>query len=148
MPSEQPLSLKFLLFLVLFVLLGTSPVLQRLIALAGGLLRKLARQRVKAPEASSHQRPDDLHHVRLNLNDHDILVLRALAMAGEKGLSARGLNGRLHFKPENLQRSLEALFESGLIKGEPRYLFWLRFSLSERGRDYAVAQDYIPHLQR
>lgn len=148
MPSDPSMAIMFLLFLALFVLLGTSPVLRHLVAGIGAVLRKIGRMQHASVESVLLRKPEEPYRSNLHLNDHEILVFRTLAMAGEKGLSIRGLDSRLHFKPENLNRSLESLYERGLIKGEALFLFWVRFYLSERGRNYAVAQDMIPHVHK
>lgn len=146
MPTDPSMAIMFLVFLALFVLLGTSPVLRHLIAGIGGLMRKIGRMQHASAESALLRKPDESHRSSLHLNDYEVLVFRTLAMAGKKGLSLRDLDSRLHFKPENLNRSLESLYERGLIRGEPLFLFWVRFYLSERGRNYAVAQDMIPQI--
>jgi len=133
-------------FLLIFVLLGIYPAWKR----TATRLRRLLREQEKAAgtglpgagnaPASIPVMPPDARH----LNDYETFVLRQLALAGGKGLSRRQLIESLHFDPAIIKQTLHSLVDRGLISIGLSALLRIRFSLSARGRAYAVAQGYIP----
>ncbi|HEX9776603.1 MAG TPA: hypothetical protein VGA63_00505 [Geopsychrobacteraceae bacterium] len=146
MPTELPLAILFLVFLALFVLIGTSPLLPRLLALLGGLLRDSRR----GPAAGTREpgAPEDVRWKDSALNDYEILVLRKLAMSGGKGLSSRALADALYFQPPTVRKHLHSLNRKGLVRAVKPYPFGERFYLSAPGREYALEHDLVPRVSR
>lgn len=144
MPVDLTDAILFMLFLGLFVLFGTTPVLPRLFAFFGKLLRKRLRlpEAESGPSQSAEGRPQAWRGGELN--DYEIILLRKLVMTGSKGLSRRGLINALYFKPESVDQALETLHRRGLIQARKGTLFGVRFRLSVAGMEYASRQDMVP----
>lgn len=147
MSTDLPMTIMFLIFLALFVLLGTSPFLPRILAVVGKLLR-----RAKALPGGDLGQPDDKKHRaepwRKNaLNDYEIILVRKLAMTGTGGLSRKALIKGLYFKPVSVDRALESLIRKGLVRRKKRSFFGVNFCLSVNGQEYVIEQDLVPRHQ-
>lgn len=147
MPNDLSLEILFLLFLGLFVLLGSSPVLQRLIALVGKFMRGARSSQGKGIQDEQ----DELNRRNWKdspLNDHEIMVLRKIALAGGKGMSRSALVASLYFQPAVVDKILGSLSGKGLIRLLRPYLFGERFLLSPTGQEYAIEHDLVPRVSQ
>lgn len=146
MPSvDLPMAVLFVLFLMLFVAIGIAPALQRTANRLRDFLNDLGKALEPGDEALGGPMPTSFEGDRqpLLLNDFEIFVLRQLAQADRKGLSARQLQAALHFDPPLLRNTLAALLERGLVEVAMTIGFGSRFRLSARGRDFATEQGYL-----
>ncbi|MDT8419720.1 MAG: hypothetical protein RQ754_04760 [Desulfuromonadales bacterium] len=143
MPTDHPMAIMFLIFLSLFILLGTSPVLHRLIASIGGLLGGVMHVH-KQIEGKVSETPSWRDN---QLDDYEIILLRKLAMAGGRGLSRRMLIKTLYFKPQSVDRSLHGLVHRGVVRTTKTSFAGARFCLSTKGQEYALEQDLVPRYQ-
>lgn len=143
MPTDLPMAIMFLVFLSLFILVATSPVLHRLFALVGSLLSGSNRFLGQGEEKIS-----EAHSWRDNaLNDYEIILVRKLAMTGDRGLSRRMLINSLYFKPQSVDRALKSLSRRGLIRAKKTSFWGVRHCLSTNGQEYARQQDLMPRYQ-
>ena len=149
-PVDRYTAILFIVFLMFFLAVGITPSWTRTAAKLRGLLqrRRALRQpgigTVEAPAPTTYETPRQT----LQLNDFDIFILRRLAQASPRGLSRRQLQAALHFTPPLVQSALAALQERGLVQMAAPIGLARRFRLSARGRDFAVAQGYLPQLRR
>lgn len=147
MPTDPSMAILFLVFLALFVLIGTSPVLHRLFGLVGVLLRRLKQLRGDT-SVNVNNKVDGEKSWRGNtLDDYEIILLRKLAMTGGKGLSRKSLINSLYLKPASVDRALASLSAKGLVRSVRRALFGDRFSLTPEGQDRAFKLDLVPRYQ-
>mgnify|MGYP000872081393 CR=1 FL=1 len=147
MPTDPSLAILFLVFLALFVLTGSSPVLHRLFGLTGVLFSGLKRLR-GGIDAHSEAKPGHEKPWRENaLNDYEIILLRKLAMTGGKGLSRKSLINTLYLKPASVDRALTGLSANRLVRPARRSLFGTYFSLTSEGQDHAFKLDLVPRYQ-
>ena len=141
---EIPMSVMFVVFLLLFLLTGIYPVWKE----ASAKFKRLMRQRQggDAPPTASHPKdqtslPDPAH-----LDDHERFILRRLAQTPRKGISPRQLAADLHFAPAVITRTLQSLARRGLIGFTRAPLFGVRAKLSLAGERFAREQGYIVRL--
>jgi len=147
--ADLPMALMFLIFLLLFVVIGIYPAFQR----AGRRLRRFIREHEKLVwsqvEVLSSAQPTSFEtpHQVVSLNDFEIFILRRLAQAGGKGLTRRQINADLHFDPVIVKSALAALIERGLVQVALPLPLRLRYGLSPEGREFAIDQGYLPRLR-
>ena len=152
-PADRFTAILFILFLMFFLAVGIAPSWKRTAAKLRGLLQQCRALRqpgvgtVAAPPPEPTPTSYETPRQTLQLNDFDIFILRRLAQAGPRGLSRRQLQAALHFAPPLVQSTLAALQERGLVQMAAPLGFARRFRLSARGRDFAVAQGYLPQLR-
>ena len=147
--TDLPMSSLFLLFLLIFLVLGNYPAwkkgavkLRQFLEnrkpskkLDPKLFKTVSRQRSSEPQASGRQ-----------LNSYETLVFRRLAQTEPKGLSRRQLSADLHLGGANIKEALSSLGRRGLIMVSVTPLLSIRFSLSEKGRKYAHEQGILANL--
>jgi len=143
MPSDLPMAIMFLVFLSLFILLGTSPVLHRLIGFIGSLLSRSKRLHGQTEDKTS-EGPSWRENAP---NDYEIILIRKLAMSGDRGLSRRMLIKTLYFKPQSVDRALHSLGRRGLVRAKKMSFIGVRYCLTRNGQEYARQQDLIPRYQ-
>lgn len=142
--SEMPLPTMIILFLAVFVLIGIYPALKR----SAEKLRKHldAAAQAKHPLAAliaPLQARVSASPASGPLNDYEIIVLQRIAQAGGKALTRQQVNAPLLFGKEILNRTLRSLNSRGLVDLKLSPLRTHRFTLSEAGRRYAVAQGFV-----
>lgn len=147
--SELPLSILFLFFLLLFILIGLYPAWKRVAAkirrLKGhGKLDRPATERFRSDRASTFVRAQ----ATSRLNIHEMIVFRQLAHSSAKGLTRKQIGTDLHLEPVNVNQALKSLSRRGLVSVAVNPLFRVRFYLSEKGYRYAGEQDFIPIIQK
>jgi hypothetical protein len=90
--SDYAISTLFLIFLMLFLLIGNSPALHRWLDRVTGMAR---REGEAAPEkAPGEEAPGGMSR---QVKDYEAIIFLQLALAGDKGLSPTGLSDNLHF---------------------------------------------------
>ena len=146
--NDLPLSLPFILFLLLFVLIGIYPAWKRTLEKIRARLKAASRDAPLDLEQDSprSRRKQVEQFAELQLNDFEILILWQLAQSGTKGLSRKQLRSKLLLEPPVLRKALEALLHRGMVEVTITSFFGLRFYLSKRGRNYAVQQGYISQV--
>lgn len=147
--SEAPLSELYLLFLVVFVLIGLQPALQKGARKISKLLEKAGAEREKlAPsDKDVHAAIFADHGATHALNDFEIIVLQRLSRLGNKAASSGQINETLLFGDAVLKRTLWSLHRRGLVSLRISKLLGPRFMLSESGRRHALEQGYLVELQ-
>jgi hypothetical protein len=146
--SELPLSVMFVIFLALFVLLGIYPAWKRSLARLRKLLQEAggaaAAEDITAPTA-----PEGLPFTleNLELDDFEQLVLGRFVQQLGKPLSRKHLDADLHLERPVLNQALESLLKRGLLQVSMTSFFGIRFQLSAAGRAYAAALGFIPNRQ-
>ena len=132
-------SIPFLIFLVLFVLLGIYPVWQRIATIVRKILAdsnnpEAIDSDISAGEpAGSFAEQQPTHQ----LDTLESIVFQQLVMNDGKSLSRKQLNAGLHLEPARLKTALDSLLHRGLLKVTMTALPIVRFRLTERGRNYA-----------
>jgi len=142
------MAILFLVFLLVFVLVGIYPAFQRTAA--------KIRRFIKAHEKPVWTRIDILQNTQpttyelplqnLTLHEFEIFILRRLAQAGRKGLTRKQINADLHFEPEVVKNTLASLKGKRLIQVVMNVRPGMYFGLSEQGRRFAFEQGYLPRI--
>ncbi len=146
--SDLPLSVLFLIFLWIFLLIGFIPVWKR----ARAKMRRLRKQAGRFDDpGSDHWQDRDLTRTSGEvsggrLNDYENMMLRRLAQAGGRGLSRKKLRAELFMDQATFAATLESLGKRGLVGIGLTVWRGVRFQLSRRGHDYAVEQGFVPIL--
>lgn len=145
--GDLPLPVLFLIFLLLFVLIGLYPAWKSRLTkfrrrLAPAMTPARVQAGIKQPKLAGSW-PD----VSKPLDSYEILIFRRLAQVGGQGLSRKQLVTALYLGGEHVQQGLRALHDRGLLSITVSQWFSIRFTLSEKGRTYAIAQDFIPRVQ-
>lgn len=146
--GDLPLPVQFLLFLLVFVLIGLYPAWKR----SAAKIRRHLLRRAEAPPRAQLGFSELLpaasgQYDSKPLDSYEILILRRLAQAGTGGLSRRQLGRVLFLDAANVRRTLQALHNRGLLEITVGQLLGVRFALSAKGRDCAIAQDFIPRVR-
>jgi hypothetical protein len=137
--SDLPLSTLFLLFLMLFLLIGNSPALHRWLDRITGMARREGgTEAEKEPEEEPMGEND-------RMKGFEAIIFQQLALAGEKGLSPATLAGALHFDRPPVEEALASLEIQGMI--ERGGLLGRRYHLSPKGRERAVQEGIIPQTR-
>ena len=145
--ADLPVSVLFLLFLFIFTLVGSYPAWKKGLIKIRQILKslepphKLDAGMFKTVQAA---RPDDWQAPGVQLNSYENLVFRRLAQG--KGISRKQLGADLHLSPASINKTLLSLNRRGFVQVAVTHLLGVRFSLTERGRSYAVAQDVVPSI--
>jgi hypothetical protein len=137
--SDFTISTLFLIFLMLFLLIGNSPALHRWLDRVTGMAR---REGEAAPKKETEEEPGGMSQ---QAKDYEAIIFQQLALAGEKGLSPASLAGNLHFDKPMVEKALASMEAQGLVRRGG--LLGRRFHLSERGREHAVQEGIIPRLR-
>jgi len=143
--SDAPLADLFTLFLVVFVLIGMQPTLQKGARALSQLLDKVDSKREKlAPsDKEIHTAIFSEHHATKALNDYELIVMQRLSRLEGRAASSRQINETLLFGDTVFKKTLWSLHRRGLISLRVSKLLGPRFMLSEIGRRYAIEQGYI-----
>ena len=137
--SDYAISTLFLIFLMLFIVLGNSPALQRWLDRVTGATR---REGEGAPERESRGEVD----VRIEqAREYESMIFEKLALAGEKGRSAASLADDLHFERSLVENALASMENGGTIRRGG--LLGRKYVLSEKGREHAVQEGIIPSVR-
>lgn len=148
--SDLPQSILFIIFLLLFVLIGVYPTWKKTAALLRNALRKAETQtdsdilQVTSDQASSHTD----QHDAAQLNDFEIFILRRLAQDNDKALSRRQINAELHLEPQMLRPALTSLLQRGLIRLSIGFIGGIRYYLTAAGYNYAIDQGFITSVHQ
>lgn len=147
--SDIPLSVLVALFLAVFVLIGIHPTVQRIMTKLSKFLQTAARSvdSFTSSLENPHAEIFSDHPTGRQLNDFEVIVLRRIAQADGKALSWKQVNEPLLFGHAILDKTLKSLHRRGLIGVSVSPLLRPRFVLSESGRQYALGQGYIVHIQ-
>jgi hypothetical protein len=138
--TDYTISTLFLIFLMLFLLIGNSPALHRWLDRVTGMAR---REGEAAPGKEPGEAPGGMSQ---QAKDFGAIIFQQLALAGEKGLSPASLADNLHFDRPMVERALASMESQGMI--ERSGLLGRRFHLSQKGWDHAVQEGIIPHLRK
>lgn len=148
--SDLPLTILVALFLVVFVLIGIQPALQR----AAEKIRKLVHSAVQPEQPAAAPLADAYAEIFVEqkdagpLNDFEIIVLRRFAQDGGKALTRKQVNAPLLLDTEVLRKTLKSLYRRDMIQVVMvSTLLGQRFVLSEAGYRYAVEQGYICKIE-
>jgi DNA-binding MarR family transcriptional regulator len=143
--SDLPFSIIFLFFLAVFLLFdlyaGSGKTTGKFRRLFGG------RSEAEAPDAEPDREeslPD--RHPEVQLTDLEGFVLMQLAQDRGKGMSRKQINASLHLSPAVFSATLESLSAKGMIRMALSPLLGIRCYLSENGRNYLMAEGYIPRI--
>jgi hypothetical protein len=137
--SDFTISTLFLIFLMLFLLIGNSPALHRWLDRVTGMAR---REGEAAPKKEPEEEPGGISQ---QAKDYEAIIFQQLALAGERGLSPASLADKLHFDKPVVEKALASLKRQGMI--ERSGLLGTRFHLSQKGREHAVQEGIIPRLR-
>lgn len=137
--SDFTLSTLFLIFLLLFLLIGNSPALHRWLDRVTGMG---GREGGAEPGKESGEAQGGRSQ---QAKDYEAIVFQQLALAGKKGLSPAGLASYLHFDPPMIEEALASMESRGMIRRGG--LLGRRFHLSRKGREHAVQEGIIPRLR-
>jgi hypothetical protein len=149
--ADLPLSLLFLLFLLIFVLIGLYPAWKKSAARIRQILKSLeSSPKVDAGTFRTVQTARHSGRRTLSgpLNSYEVLVFRRLARSEREGCSRKQLGADLHLMPANIKQALQSLSRRGLVEFAVTQLLGIRFYLSEKGRIYAIKQDIIPTIRQ
>lgn len=141
--ANLPLPVVFLTFLLLLLLVGLSPGWKKM-ALR---IRELIRPGAGAGSGDGSRGTLLPATGGSGLNSYEALVFKRLAQARGKGVSHRQLAAELYLGRVHVKQSLNSLHNRGLLRVAVTRLLGVRFSLSEKGRSYAVTLDLTPHLR-
>ena len=147
--SELPMPVMFMVFLLLFMLVGIYPAWKRTAA----KIREFIKNHAKAGGLSAGDldagQSDRLVSQPLTspLNDFEIMVLRRLAQDGAKGLTRKQIDADLFLGLETVKEALQSLLRRGLIHVAMTILLSVRFYLTEEGHAYALDHEFIPRIQ-
>jgi hypothetical protein len=137
--SDLSLSTLFLLFLMLFLLIGNSPAMHRWLDRITGMARREGgTEAEKEPEEEPMGAND-------RMKAFEAIIFQQLALAGEKGLSPASLADALHFDRPAVEEALDSLEIKGMI--ERGGLLGRRFHLSPEGRERAIQEGIIPQTR-
>lgn len=134
---SQPIM--FLLFLVLFVLLGIYPAWQKTAA----IIRKFLAASNRPDSTDKDILPSEPTNFvaklqpTLQLDTLESIVFQRFVMTDGKSLSRKQINADLHLEPAHLKTALDSLLHRGLLQITITALPIIRFQLTEQGRDYA-----------
>jgi len=146
--SDLPLSVMFLFFLLLFLLIDLYPGGKKSTAKIRKLFERHDKQ--EEPDTDIMERdqtaPFADQQAKLQLNDFESIVLRRLAQNCGKGFSRKQINADLHLESSIFNETLESLLRKGLVRMALTSLFGIRCYLSEKGRDYLIEQGFIPRI--
>jgi hypothetical protein len=138
--SDLAISTLFLIFLMLFLLIGNSPALHRWLDRVLGMA---GREGEAAPKKEPGEAPGGM---RQQTKDYEAIIFQQLAFAGEKGLSPANLADSLHFSKPMIEKSLASMITRGTI--ERSGLLGRRFHLTRKGREHAIQEGIIPRLRK
>lgn len=147
--TDAPLSELFTLFLMVFVLIGLQPALQKGAKKLSQMLEMAAdkREHLAPSEKEVHAAVFVEHQGTYALNDFEIIVLQRLSRFGNKAVSASEINETLLFGDAVFKKTLWSLHRRGLISLRVSKMLGPRFMLSASGRRYALDQGYLVELQ-
>lgn len=146
--SDLPMSVLFLLFLLLFLLIGLYPAWRRTavkirrLFRGGGLGRGLE---VDDFEADQEILPDGQTSYA-PMSDFEVMVLRRIAQDAGRGVTRKQIDADLFLGKETVMEALRALMRRGLVDIVVSPLFSIKFYLSEQGRRYAIENEFIANI--
>ena len=144
--SDLPLSVQFLLFMLLFVLVGIYPAWKRTAA----KIRKLLNRGEKGEDSTLVEVESNIsigQPLSSPLDDFEVMVFRRLAQHGDKGLTLKQIDVALFLGKKTVNKSLQTLMQRGLVYLAISPLLRFRFYLSDSGRAYAIEQEFIPRIR-
>ncbi len=148
--ADLPLSVLFLLFLLIFVLVGLYPAWKTVAMKISGLIRRHGQSdkpgivRLQGSRTTGFA----VQPRRPGLSSYEALVFKRLAQSGSKGISSKQIAADLHLRAVHVKQALKSLHGRGLIHVFITQMLSVRFSLSEKGHAFAVEQDFIPQIQQ
>lgn len=147
-PEELPLKDMFVIYLVLFVMIGLIPLLEKIIAKFQHYFSVHGKE-----DASGHvlrQKSLDLNYVEpaaeIELYDFEVIILRLIAQAGWKGLTLTAIADSLHLEPPFVKKTLMALHSGSLITFLDLPIIGRTYCLSKKGREYSKRQGFLVSL--
>ena len=141
------LSIPFIIFLLMFIVLGIYPVWKKTTSMIGKALKGME-QSEAAANVQFQEQPNTAAapHTNPELTDFESFVLCQLAQNQPKSLTRKKLNSNLHLEPVDLKSALRSLADQGLIYMEISSLFRFRYRLSDSGYQYAIERGFIAPL--
>jgi hypothetical protein len=140
----------FLIFLLLFLLAGLAPAFQKLFSkiveyfgsldTSDGPFRTEVKSDLKEIPARRHDSP--------TLYEFEAIVMARLSQTGGKGLSLKSLADDLHLDPLFTKKTLVSLGGKGFVRSTRSVVGGRRFSLSAKGREYAIGEGFLPRPRR
>jgi len=148
--TDLALSIFFLIFVAVFVLIGLIPFFQEISA----ALRKF----LATAEEGGKGREDVLRGEGVDsareggesapIYGLEVMALRGLARAGRKGISFKAMAADLNLSPATVKKTLESLGTKRLARYVRPFPFGRHYYLSGRGRDYAAVLGFFPRRLR
>ena len=142
--EEPPISDLFVLFLVMFVLMGLTPLFDKFFTRIYKYLQTRGQlesfDRGRGRENQENEPP--VSDREPELYDFDVIILRSLARAGWSGLSEKKIADKLHLEPAFVRQRLLSLQAGGLVLSLNLAILGSRFNLSGKGREYAKRQGF------
>lgn len=144
--SDFPQSILFIIFLLLFVLVGIYPTWKKTAAMLRETLRNAKSAEIDDDSQPCVEQADFFAEQQLStqLNDFELFILKRLAQEPDKPLSRRQINAALHLETAMLKAALGSLQQRSLLRMTVGNLSGIRYSLSASGRSYAINQGFIP----
>jgi hypothetical protein len=147
--SDLPMDKLFLFFLVLFVVITLYPAWAK----TAGRIRRFYQEhagRAAGPvvPGGAEATTFETWQQGVRLSDLEFFLLWRLAMAGRGGLSRRQLQDDLHLAPAVVRANLASLQERDLVRVTALRGLTFRYGLSEKGRQFAVQEGYLPDIRR
>lgn len=133
------ISTLFLIFLLLFLVLGNSPALQRWLDRVTGASGQGGEG---GPERETREEVGGRSSLA---REYESMIFEKLALAGEKGRTAVSLAEDLHFERPLVEDALASMENRGIIRRGG--LLGRKFVLSEKGREHAVQEGIIPSIR-
>ena len=146
--SDLPLPIMFLLFLMIFLLVGLYPAWKRVASKIRMLLKSHDKDGMGDADSyeSQHVVEFDNQELDSQINGFEIMVIRKLAQNESKGLTRKQIDAELFLGKETVNSALQSLMRRGFIYVAISPLLRIRFYLSDQGRIYAFKHEFIPSL--
>ena len=146
--SDLPMSILFLLFLIIFLLVGMYPAWKRVSSKIRRLLKAHGKDGAGEEDSydSQHVVEFDEQELDSQMSDFEIMVIRKLAQNDSKGLTRKQIDADLFLGKETVNSALQNLMRRGFVYVAISPLLRIRFYLSDQGRVYAFEHEFIPSL--
>ena len=146
--SDLPMSILFLFFLVIFLLVGLYPAWKRFSSKIRMALKGHGRDGREYVGSYINQQVEvsGVQESDSQLDDFEIMVIRKLAQSDSNGLTRKQVDADLFLGKETVNSAMQSLMRRGFVYVAISPLFRIRFYLTEQGRIYAFEHEFIPNL--